>query len=73
MRQKLRAEKTYDVSRPAMTPDGTVSEGLQRRALENVLKRLGQKEFPPLEAIFDYSLTRKIRAELEFQGWRPID
>ena len=56
-----------------MTPDGTVSESLQRRALEHVLKRLGQKGSPSLEGIFNYSLTRKVRVELEAQGWRPKD
>lgn len=65
------AAKIYDVTRPAMTSDGTVGEEFQKKALEPLQKRLGLKEPPPLERIFDYSLVRKIRAELEGQGWKP--
>lgn len=65
------AAKIYDVTRPVMTPDGTVSEGLQKKALEPLLKRLGPKEPTAVEKVFDYSLVRKIRAELESQGWKP--
>lgn len=65
------AAKIYDVTRPVMTSDGTVSEEFQKKALEPLQKRLGLKEPPPLERIFDYSLVRKIRAELEGQGWKP--
>ena len=65
------AGKIYDVTRPVMTSDGTVSEVLQKKALEPLLKRLGQKDPPPLEKIFDYSLVRKVRANLEAEGWKP--
>jgi NitT/TauT family transport system substrate-binding protein len=64
------AGKIYDVTRPVMTSDGTVSEDLQRKSLEPLLKRLGQKEPPPLERIFNYSLLRKIRADLVAEGWK---
>ncbi len=65
------AGKIYDVTRPVMTSDGTVSEDLQRKSLEPLLKRLGQKEPPPLERIFNYSLLRKIRTDLETERWKP--
>ena len=65
------AAKIYDVTRPVMTSDGTVGEELQKRALEPLLKRLGARESPPLEKVFDYSLVRKIGAQLEGQGWKP--
>lgn len=63
------ATDAYDqVVRPAMTPDGTLSSEMQAKAVEHVLKRLDLKEAPPLAKIFDFSLTRKIMAELK--GWR---
>jgi len=66
------AEKMYDaVLRPAMTLDGTVSEEIQRKAIEHLIKRVGDRR-PPLAKIFDYSLVRKIRAELEAKGWKPV-
>ena len=68
------ATKTYDVSRPAMTPDGTVSHELLTATLEQLVKRLELKEAPStFQGIFDYTATRKIRAELEAQGWKPKD
>lgn len=68
------AAKTYDVSRPAMTSDGTVSDELLKRTLEQTVKRLGLKEAPSsFVRVFDYSRTRRIRAELEAQGWKPKD
>jgi len=65
------AAKIYDAVRPAMTLDGTVTEELQKKALEHVLKRMGLRESPPLEKIFDYSLARRIAAELAAEGWKP--
>jgi NitT/TauT family transport system substrate-binding protein len=65
------ATKIYDVVRPGMTPDGTVSEELQRRSFEHVLGRTALKEPPRLEKIFDYSLAAKVRQELRARGWKP--
>jgi ABC-type nitrate/sulfonate/bicarbonate transport system substrate-binding protein len=67
------AVKTYDASRPAMTPDGTVSPELQRQTLELAAKRLDLKEVPPLRKVFDYSTAQKVRAQLTAQGWKPKD
>src|SRR5215510_1186199 len=68
------AARTYDVSRPAMTPDGTVSDELLKRTLDQTVQRLGLKDAPSsFLKVFDYSLTRKIRADLEAQGWKPKD
>jgi NitT/TauT family transport system substrate-binding protein len=66
------AAKAYDnVVRPAMTQDGTLSSETQMKAVEHVLKRLDLKEGPPLSKIFDFSLTRKVVAEIRAQGWKP--
>jgi hypothetical protein len=62
------------VSRPAMTSDGTVSDEMLQRTLEQTVKRLGLKESPSsFLKVFDYSLTRRIRAELDAQGWKSKD
>ena len=66
------AAKAYDqVVRPALTQDGTLSQEMQAKSVEHVLKRLDLKEAPPLSKIFDFSLTRKVAAELSSKGWKP--
>jgi ABC-type nitrate/sulfonate/bicarbonate transport system substrate-binding protein len=66
------AAKAYDhVVKPAMTQNGTLSQDMQAKAVEHVLKRLDLKEAPPLAKIFDFSLTRKVIAELRSKGWKP--
>ncbi len=65
------AGQYYDLVRPIMTTDGTVSVELQKKYLDQALKVLAPKESPSVEKIFNYSLTRRIHAELEGAGWRP--
>jgi NitT/TauT family transport system substrate-binding protein len=66
------AASAYDqVVKPAMTQDGTLSQEMQAKAVEHVLKRLDLKEAPPLAKIFDFSLTRKVASELQAKNWRP--
>ncbi|MGH7825412.1 MAG: ABC transporter substrate-binding protein [Candidatus Binatia bacterium] len=64
------ATRIYDLARPGLTADGTVSEELQKKALEHILERAGVKEMPPLEKFFDFGITRKVYAELEAKGWK---
>lgn len=66
--QKIRedqATKLYNFMREGMTADGSVSEPLQKKKLEFDLQVQGLKEGPPLDKIFDFSLTRKLNAELK--------
>jgi len=57
-----------------MTADGTVSDEILKRTLDQTVARLGLKEAPSsFLKLFDYSLTRRIRAVLETQGWKPKD
>jgi len=65
------AAKIYDMARPAMTQDGTVSVEVQKKALEPSLDIIGLEKSPPLERFFDFSMTRKIRADIEAKGWAP--
>ena len=68
---EAQALKAYDqVVRPAMTPDGMLSQEMQAKAVEHVLKRLDLKEAPPLGKIFDFSLARKVSGELQAKGWK---
>jgi len=63
--------KIYDKFKTGVTPDGTIGEALQRKSIEHVIGRVGVKDAPPLEKIFDFSLARKITEELKAKGWRP--
>jgi NitT/TauT family transport system substrate-binding protein len=66
------AAKAYDnVVRPSLTQDGTLNQETQAKAVEHVLKRLDLKEAPPLAKIFDFSLARKVIAEIQSKGWKP--
>jgi NitT/TauT family transport system substrate-binding protein len=64
------AGQYYDLVRPVMSADGTVSVELQKKYLDQALKVLVPKESPPVEKIFNYSLTRRIHTELESVGWK---
>jgi len=66
------AAKAYDqVVLPAMTQDGTLSEEMQKKAVEHVLKRLDVKEPPPFSRIFDFSMTRRVAIDLQTKSWKP--
>ena len=65
------AGQYYDQVRPIMTTDGTVSVELQKKYLDQALKVLAPKEPPAVERIYNYSLARKINAELDAAGWKP--
>jgi NitT/TauT family transport system substrate-binding protein len=66
------AAKAYDqVVRPAMTQDGTLREELQKKAVEHVLKRLDVKEPPALSRIFDFTMARRVIADVQARGWQP--
>ena len=71
VREEL-AVKAYDqVVRPALTDDGTLTDELQEKAVEHVSRRMELKKTPPLQKIFDFSITRKVNADLRAKGWRP--
>jgi ABC-type nitrate/sulfonate/bicarbonate transport system substrate-binding protein len=63
--------KIYDVFKPGMTPDGTINETLQRKSIEHVIERVGVKEPPPLDKVFDFAIARRANAELRTKGWKP--
>lgn len=66
------AAKAYDqVVRPAMSQDGTLGPELQNKAVEHVARRLELKEVPPLAKIFDFSITRRVIADLQAKAWKP--
>ena len=65
------AEKIYDLSLPGFTRGGFVDENLQKEAFRQAVDRLAIKEPPPLDRVFNYSITRSILNELESKGWKP--
>ena len=65
------AGQYYDQVRPIMTTDGTANADLQKKYLDQALKVLTPKEPPSAEKIFNYSLARKISADLDATGWKP--
>jgi NitT/TauT family transport system substrate-binding protein len=65
------AGQYYDLVRPIMTVDGTVSAEFQKKYLDQATKVLAPKEPPVAERIYNYSVARRIHGELEAAGWRP--
>ncbi len=64
------AARIYDLSIPAMTTHGALSEDVQRKAIEHVVKQMNLKELPNLPRIYDFSVVEKARRQLESQGWK---
>jgi NitT/TauT family transport system substrate-binding protein len=65
------ANRLYDLARPGTTVDGTVSEEVQKKSIDQIIERTELKEAPPTKKVFDFSLTRKIYKELQASGWKP--
>lgn len=65
------ATKIYDLSIPAMTTDGALSEALQKKAIEHVVKQMNLKDPPNLQKLYDFTPVEKARRQLEAQGWKP--
>jgi NitT/TauT family transport system substrate-binding protein len=69
---ETQSAKAYDqVVKPSLAPDGTLNQEMQAKSVEHVIKRLDMKDAPPLSKIFDFSITRKVGAELHAKGWKP--
>jgi NitT/TauT family transport system substrate-binding protein len=64
------ASRIYDLARPGVTADGTVSEEIQKKAIEQILERTDIKDPPPPGKVFDFGITRKLYAGLQASGWK---
>lgn len=65
------ALRIYDLARPGMSMDGTVRDDLQKKVLEQTVELVGLKQSPPIQKFFDFSMVKKVRAELETTKWTP--
>jgi hypothetical protein len=64
------ASRIYDLARPGVTADGTVSEDIQKKAIEQIVQQTDIKDPPPPGKVFDFGITRKLYAELQASGWK---
>jgi ABC-type nitrate/sulfonate/bicarbonate transport system substrate-binding protein len=64
------AARIYDLSIPATTPHGVLTEEVQKKAIEHVVKQMNLKEPPNLQRIYDFSIVEKARRQLDSQGWK---
>jgi len=65
------AARIFDSTRSAMTNDGTISEETQKRAVEHIASLQGVKQVPPVGRFFNFTLTKRLYADLQVKGWRP--
>lgn len=59
------AERVYDVAGPAFLDDGTVSDAVQREMIADASVRAKPKQPVLPSQVFDFSITRKVRATLK--------
>jgi NitT/TauT family transport system substrate-binding protein len=65
------AGRIYDLSIPATTSHGSLTEDVQRKAIEHVVKQMNLKEPPNLQRIYDFAPVEKARRQLEAQNRKP--
>lgn len=68
--QETLAAKVYDLVKPALTPDGILSDDMQKRVMAPLLDRIGKRDIAP-SRFFDFALARKLNAEIKAEGWKP--
>jgi NitT/TauT family transport system substrate-binding protein len=64
------AGRIYDLARPGVTDDGTITEEVQKKAIEQIVERTDIKELPPLKKVFDFAIARKAYADVRASGWK---
>lgn len=64
------AAKIYDLVKPALTPDGILSEDLQKRVMAPLLERINKRD-ASTGRFFDFTLARKLHSEIKAEGWKP--
>ena len=64
---------TYDETLAGRTGDGSISEQLQRQEadMRAEIVKTPKDKIPPLDKIYDFSVTREAWQELKQQGWKP--
>jgi len=65
------AVKGYDAARPALTSDGTFSDDSQKKAVEAAVRIAGVKDSAPADRFFNFTIAKKVAAELQAKGWKP--
>jgi hypothetical protein len=64
------AAKVYDLVKPALTPEAILPDDMQKRVMAPLLERIGKRDVAPSK-FFDFTLARKLNAEIKAEGWKP--
>ena len=68
--QEALAAKVYDLVKPALTPEGILSDDLQKRVMTPLLDRVNKRDVAP-SRFFDFTFARKLNGEIKAEGWKP--
>ena len=68
--QEALAAKVYDLVKPALTPEGILSDDLQKRVMTPLLDRVNKRDVAP-GRFFDFTFARKLNGEIKAEGWKP--
>ena len=64
------AAKVYDLVKPALTPEGILTDDLQKRVMAPLLERINKRDVAS-SRFFDFTLARKLNGEIKAEGWKP--
>ena len=64
-------ELDYDATLASMTAEGSVTDDVLRNEIATRAELTKMSNPPEKEKLFDYSLVKKIYAELKASGWQP--
>ena len=62
--------KVYDLVKPALTPEGVLSDDLQKRVMAPLLDRINKRGVAA-SRFFDFTLARKLNSDIKAGGWKP--
>jgi hypothetical protein len=68
--QESLTTKVYDLVKPALTPEGILSDDLQKRVMAPLLERVNKRDLA-IGRFFDFALARKLNGEIKAEGWKP--
>jgi NitT/TauT family transport system substrate-binding protein len=68
--QEILAAKVYDLVKPALTPEGILSDDLQKRVMAPLFERINKRDVSS-SRFFDFTLARKLNGEIKAERWNP--